>query len=234
MGGPIGNCYQTAKPVYFELGFSTLGISARFEGTGDRRGRDGGPGKTAARSLVPFGRRFVLALNFKCSNRRSGLLNFSHFCYRWPKWRCSVTEIIDVKGREILDSRGNPTVEVDVFLKDGSVGRFGVPSGASTGEREALEMRDGDANRYLGKGVQEAVAKVNGPMRAAVLGLNAADQANIDRTLLDLDGTPTKAKWEQTAFSASPWHRRRPQQKRPACPFTPRWAGMTPRPSPFP
>ena len=105
-----------------------------------------------------------------------------------------MTEIIDVKGREILDSRGNPTVEVDVFLQDGSVGRFGVPSGASTGEREALEMRDGDANRYLGKGVQEAVAKVNGPMRAAVLGLNAADQANIDRTLLDLDGTPNKSK----------------------------------------
>jgi len=104
-----------------------------------------------------------------------------------------VSKIIDVKGREILDSRGNPTVEVDVMLQDGAMGRFGVPSGASTGEREALEMRDGDKARYLGKGVLNAVERVNGPMREAILGMDASAHNAVDQKLLDLDGTPNKS-----------------------------------------
>ena len=103
-----------------------------------------------------------------------------------------MAEIIGVKGREILDSRGNPTVEVEVSLQGGGFGRFGVPSGASTGEREALEMRDGDKARYLGKGVRQAVANVNGPLKDCVLGMNALDQRAIDAALLSLDGTANK------------------------------------------
>ena len=103
-----------------------------------------------------------------------------------------MTEIIGVKGREILDSRGNPTVEVEVSLRGGGFGRFGVPSGASTGEREALEMRDGDKNRYLGKGVRNAVANVNGPLRETVLGMDALNQKALDEALLKLDGTANK------------------------------------------
>ena len=98
-----------------------------------------------------------------------------------------------IKGREILDSRGNPTVEVDVILEDGTMGRAAVPSGASTGENEALELRDGDKNRYLGKGVQKAVANVNGPIAEVVVGRNVFDQIGLDQAMLDLDGTPTKS-----------------------------------------
>lgn len=102
--------------------------------------------------------------------------------------------IIDaVHARQILDSRGNPTVEVDVTLVDGSLGRFAVPSGASTGEHEALEMRDKDESRYLGKGVSKAVGHVNGPIAQAIIGMNADDQRALDATLLELDGTPNKA-----------------------------------------
>ena len=97
-------------------------------------------------------------------------------------------------GREILDSRGNPTVEVDVILESGVMGRAAVPSGASTGENEALELRDGDKNRYLGKGVQKAVANVNGPIAEHLKGWNALDQIGIDETMIALDGTPTKSK----------------------------------------
>ena len=96
-------------------------------------------------------------------------------------------------GREVLDSRGNPTVEVDVYLESGAFGRAAVPSGASTGVNEALELRDGDNNRYLGKGVQKAVANVNGPIAQALKGKNALDQINIDETMIALDGTPTKS-----------------------------------------
>ena len=99
-------------------------------------------------------------------------------------------EIVDVMAREILDSRGNPTVEVEVTLDDGTVGRADVPSGASTGMYEACELRDGDAGRYLGKGVETAVANVNGEIAEALLGMNAADQPGIDRLLIELDGTP--------------------------------------------
>jgi enolase len=102
------------------------------------------------------------------------------------------TTIVGVHGREILDSRGNPTVEVDVTLADGSFGRAAVPSGASTGVNEAVELRDGDKERYGGKGVLRAVAGVNGEIAAALRGQDATDQAAVDRTLIDLDGTPTK------------------------------------------
>ena len=96
-------------------------------------------------------------------------------------------------GREILDSRGNPTVEVDVTLASGAFGRAAVPSGASTGEREALELRDGDKKRYLGKGVRKAVANVNGEIAKAVTG-GEVDQRSLDRKMIDLDGTPTKSR----------------------------------------
>ena len=109
-------------------------------------------------------------------------------------------KIIDVIGREILDSRGNPTVEVDVILENGIVGRAAVPSGASTGEREALELRDGDKSRYLGKGVLKAVENVNGPLRDLVVGMDASDQKGLDYAMIELDGTETKSKFGANAI----------------------------------
>jgi len=103
-----------------------------------------------------------------------------------------MTAIVDITGREILDSRGNPTVEVDVMLEDGAFGRAAVPSGASTGAHEAVELRDGDKKRYLGKGVLEAVAAVNGEIFDTVVGLEAEDQIALDRAMIELDGTPNK------------------------------------------
>ena len=103
-------------------------------------------------------------------------------------------EIVDVMGREILDSRGNPTVEVEVTLDDGTVGRAAVPSGASTGMYEACELRDGDKSRYLGKGVEKAVENVNGEIAEALVGLNALDQVSIDNIMIELDGTPNKSR----------------------------------------
>ncbi|MBV8836350.1 MAG: phosphopyruvate hydratase [Alphaproteobacteria bacterium] len=105
-----------------------------------------------------------------------------------------MTAIVDIIGREILDSRGNPTVEVDVVLEDGALGRAAVPSGASTGAHEAVELRDGDKKRYLGKGVQKAVAAVTGEIFDAVGGMDAEDQAKIDETMIALDGTPNKGR----------------------------------------
>jgi enolase len=105
-----------------------------------------------------------------------------------------VTAIIDIHGRQILDSRGNPTVEVDVLLEDGSFGRAAVPSGASTGAHEAVEKRDGDKSRWLGKGVDAAVEAVNSEIAEAVLGMDAEDQADLDRAMIDLDGTPNKGR----------------------------------------
>ncbi|MBW7909186.1 MAG: phosphopyruvate hydratase [Kiritimatiellae bacterium] len=105
-----------------------------------------------------------------------------------------MSEIIHIVGREILDSRGNPTVEVDVHLATGAKGRAAVPSGASTGEHEAIELRDGVKTRYLGKGVQKAVANVNGPIRKALLGFDVFDQTGLDRAMIKLDGTETKSK----------------------------------------
>src|SRR5207245_4814736 len=103
-------------------------------------------------------------------------------------------EITHLHAREILDSRGNPTVEVEVILEDGATGRAAVPSGASTGSYEAVELRDGDKKRYLGKGVTKAVANVNDAIAPALRGEDALDQAAIDELLVDLDGTPNKAK----------------------------------------
>ncbi|MCC2098915.1 MAG: phosphopyruvate hydratase, partial [Hyphomicrobiales bacterium] len=105
-----------------------------------------------------------------------------------------MTAIIDIRGREILDSRGNPTVEVEILLEDGSLGRAAVPSGASTGAHEAVELRDGDKSRYGGKGVLKAVEAVNGAIFDAITGLDAEDQVAIDQVMLELDGTHNKAK----------------------------------------
>ena len=105
-----------------------------------------------------------------------------------------MSAIVDIVGREILDSRGNPTVECDVLLESGTMGRAAVPSGASTGSREAIELRDGDKARYLGKGVLKAVEHVNTEISEAVLGLDAREQAFLDRTLIDLDGTDNKSR----------------------------------------
>ena len=114
-----------------------------------------------------------------------------------------MTAIIDIIGREILDSRGNPTVEVDVVLEDGSLGRAAVPSGASTGAHEAVELRDGDKTRYGGKGVLKAVDAVNGEIFDALGGMDAEDQRQIDQTMIELDGTPNKAGSAPTPSSAS-------------------------------
>jgi enolase len=105
-----------------------------------------------------------------------------------------MSTIIDIHAREILDSRGNPTVEVDVTLEDGSMGRAAVPSGASTGAHEANERRDGDKNRYKGKGVLEAVAAVNGEIAEEIVGFDATEQVGIDRTMIEMDGTPNKSR----------------------------------------
>ena len=104
-----------------------------------------------------------------------------------------MAKIIDIKGREVLDSRGNPTVEVDVVLEGGIMGSACAPSGASTGSREALELRDGDKSRYMGKGVLKAVANINGAIRELLLGQDATDQAGLDRAMIELDGTDNKA-----------------------------------------
>ncbi|HEU4878460.1 MAG TPA: phosphopyruvate hydratase, partial [Gemmatimonadaceae bacterium] len=113
-----------------------------------------------------------------------------------------MSTIIDIRAREIIDSRGNPTVEADVTLASGAFGRAAVPSGASTGEHEALELRDGDADRYGGKGVQQAVQSIEERIAPALDGLIAADQILIDRTMIELDGTPNKGKLGANAILA--------------------------------
>jgi enolase len=112
------------------------------------------------------------------------------------------TTIVRVHAREILDSRGNPTVEADVRLSGGAIGRAAVPSGASTGEHEAIELRDGDKSRYLGKGVLQAVEHVNGPIAKAVAGMDAEDQGALDRSMIEADGTPNKSKFGANAILA--------------------------------
>jgi enolase len=114
----------------------------------------------------------------------------------------AMSRIIDIRGREIIDSRGNPTVEADVVLHSGTVGRAAVPSGASTGSREAVELRDGDAKRFGGKGVRKAVANINGPLRDVVLGMDAQDQHALDAKMIAADGTETKAKLGANAILA--------------------------------
>ena len=113
-----------------------------------------------------------------------------------------MTKIQSIEAREILDSRGNPTVEVDVTLNSGAFGRAAVPSGASTGEHEAVELRDGDKKRYLGKGVTKAVKNVTSKIAPAIIGLDAVDQLTLDRTLIELDGTETKSKLGANAILA--------------------------------
>src|SRR5512145_2823650 len=113
-----------------------------------------------------------------------------------------MSAIVDIVGREILDSRGNPTVECDVLLESGTMGRAAVPSGASTGSREAIELRDGDKGRYLGKGVLKAVEHINTEISEAVLGLDASEQAFLDKTLIDLDGTDNKGRLGANAMLA--------------------------------
>ena len=113
-----------------------------------------------------------------------------------------MSAIVDIVGREILDSRGNPTVECDVLLESGVMGRAAVPSGASTGSREAIELRDGDKKRYLGKGVLKAVEHINTEISEAVLGLDASEQAFLDKTLIDLDGTENKSRLGANAMLA--------------------------------
>lgn len=113
-----------------------------------------------------------------------------------------MSAIVDIVGREILDSRGNPTVECDVLLESGVMGRAAVPSGASTGSREAIELRDGDPSRYLGKGVLKAVEHINTEISEAVLGLDASEQAFLDKTLIDLDGTENKSRLGANAMLA--------------------------------
>ncbi|MBD3893496.1 phosphopyruvate hydratase [Hydrogenophaga sp.] len=113
-----------------------------------------------------------------------------------------MSAIVDIVGREILDSRGNPSVECDVLLESGVMGRAAVPSGASTGSREAIELRDGDKNRYLGKGVLKAVGHINTEISEAVLGLDASEQAFLDQTLIDLDGTDNKGRLGANAMLA--------------------------------
>ena len=113
-----------------------------------------------------------------------------------------MSTIVDIRGREIIDSRGNPTVEADVMLESGAMGRAAVPSGASTGTREAVELRDGDKARYLGKGVRKAVGHVNKELRGALLGHDGADQAGLDRKMCSLDGTPNKSRLGANAILA--------------------------------
>ena len=113
-----------------------------------------------------------------------------------------MSAIVDIIGREVLDSRGNPTVECDVLLESGVMGRAAVPSGASTGSREAIELRDGDKGRYLGKGVQKAVEHINTEISEAIMGLDAAEQAFLDKTLIELDGTDNKSRLGANAMLA--------------------------------
>src|SRR5262249_9652812 len=112
------------------------------------------------------------------------------------------TKITRVHARQVIDSRGNPTVEADVSVASGARGRAAVPSGASTGEHEALELRDGDKSKYLGKGVLQAVANANGELAKAVVGFDAADQRGLDQRMIELDGTPTKSRLGANAILA--------------------------------
>src|SRR5436190_11043470 len=114
----------------------------------------------------------------------------------------SLTEIVTVHGRQIIDSRGNPTVEAEVHLAGGAIGRAAVPSGASTGEHEAWELRDGVKDRYLGKGVMKAVGAINKSIVEELDGLDATEQVTVDKTMLALDGTPNKAKLGANAILA--------------------------------
>ncbi|BAS07916.1 enolase [Arthrobacter sp. Hiyo4] len=132
-----------------------------------------------------------------------------------------------IHAREILDSRGNPTVEVEVLLSDGQIGRAAVPSGASTGEHEAVELRDGDKGRYLGKGVQKAVDAVIDQIAPALTGFDATDQRSIDQAMIDLDGTPTRRSSAPTPSWAFRWPLPTPLPPPRTCRCTSTWAAPT-------
>ena len=136
--------------------------------------------------------------------------------------------ITRVDGREVLDSRGNPTVAVDVTLADGSVGEAMVPSGASTGAHEAVELRDGDRKRFGGKGVLTAVRHVNKEIAFALKGMNASDQRGIDLALIALDGTPNKGRLGANAILGAPWPARGRPRPRLACRCTATWEAPAP------
>jgi enolase len=140
-----------------------------------------------------------------------------------------MTTIQDMRSREILDSRGNPTVEVEVLLAGGAQGRAAVPSGASTGAHEALELRDGNAKRYLGKGVTKAVKNVTEKILPALEGMDALDQLTIDRTMLELDGTETKSKLGANAILAVSLAVAKAAAERSGCHCSNTWVGRTPR-----
>ena len=153
-----------------------------------------------------------------------------------------MSTIVDIIGREILDSRGNPTVEVDVILEDGTMGRAAVPSGASTGMREANELRDGDKSRYGGKGVLQAVEHVNSAIAPALTDMDATDQSGIDGKMLEMDGTENKAKFGANAIlgvsmavararSSAATSSRSRSPRRPATAWTSSWSRWSCRPS---
>ena len=140
-----------------------------------------------------------------------------------------MSTIYDIQAREVLDSRGNPTVEVDVVLNGGCIGRAAVPSGASTGEHEAIELRDGDKKRYLGKGVTKAVKNVTQKILPALQGLDALDQVTVDRTMLELDGTETKSKLGANAILAVSLANAKAAAEAPGCRCSSTSAGRTPK-----
>mgnify|MGYP001007082362 FL=1 len=145
-----------------------------------------------------------------------------------------MSSIVDVVAREILDSRGNPTVEADVLLESGVMGRAAVPSGASTGSREAIELRDGDASRFLGKGVQQAVENVNTEISEAIVGLDAQEQAFIDQTMIDLDGTDNKSRLGANAILAVSMAVAKAAAEESGLPLYRYFGGMSPMQTPVP
>ena len=145
-----------------------------------------------------------------------------------------MSSIVDVVAREILDSRGNPTVEADVLLESGVMGRAAVPSGASTGTREAIELRDGDAGRYLGKGVMQAVENVNTEISEAIIGLDAQEQAFIDQTMIDLDGTDNKSRLGANAILAVSMAVAKAAAEESGLPLYRYFGGMSPMQMPVP
>jgi enolase len=145
-----------------------------------------------------------------------------------------MSSIVDVVAREILDSRGNPTVEADVLLESGVMGRAAVPSGASTGSREAIELRDGDAGRFLGKGVMQAVENVNTEISEAIIGLDAQEQAFIDQTMIDLDGTDNKSRLGANAILAVSMAVAKAAAEESGLPLYRYFGGMSPMQMPVP
>ncbi len=145
-----------------------------------------------------------------------------------------MSSIVDVVAREILDSRGNPTVEADVLLESGIMGRAAVPSGASTGSREAIELRDGDKSRYLGKGVMQAVENINTEISEAIIGLDAQEQAFIDQTMIDLDGTDNKSRLGANAILAVSMAVAKAAAEESGLPLYRYFGGMSPMQMPVP